>query len=520
MAVGQRVYRIAYLLDVIAHRKQTDDVLITMMYRSMLCHLELLSRPDFFRAHTNHGLYQALGMIAAVRRFSWWPTIGAFLPTAENMLREILHRQFFDEGTHREHSPGYHFMILQSLLKARLSGLIGGELGETLLKAERALMWMTRPSCLLVPFGDTDPRRLDSVAVDPVLYKDPELLHIITRGAVGRVPESGVRAYPQAGYAFARIHEGQANSAAYLAFQAGFHSRVHKHADHLSFIWCDRHRDILIDPARYAYAGKTSVGSELHKEGFWYSDSKRIYCETTRAHNCLEVDGRNYQRNKIKPAGSMLRMANKQDGLVVIDSEATHFKFVRHRRHVIMAPGHFLIVLDWVYDRSGTVHDYRQWFHFDNSWRLVADGGLIRAHHPGTETVAPLDLTAASLLREPMLGPIVRGQEKPLLGWQSDKANSLIPSSCFDVHRRTGKPAIFATLFTLSPDLVVDDVTSRFNATMKVGRVAWTDSFGRHLLQIERGADDKLNVRRSTQRFDVCDAGRDGGARVLNPLGA
>ena len=58
------------------------------------------------------------------------------------------------------------------------------------------------------------------------------------------------------------------DKASYLAQQAGFHSRTHKQADDLSFIWYDRGTEILIDAGRYGYLGRTETGSDLWNQGF------------------------------------------------------------------------------------------------------------------------------------------------------------------------------------------------------------------------------------------------------------
>lgn len=519
MAVGQRIYRLAYIADVVARDTRYSDEMVAALFASLDFHHHLLAVEKFFAANSNHGVYQALGQLAAARRFDYLPEHAAWRDFASERVSRLLDLHFTESGVHKEHSPSYHYMLLGSFSGAKSSGVIAQpDLAERIARMEGALAWMIKPDCHLVEFGDSDPRPMRQNEAMTQRLTDQGLRYALTEGRAGHASPSGVRAYLDAGYAFARLYApdvAQAPpNASYLAQQAGFHSRVHKHADHLSFVWYDRHRDILIDPARYAYAGKTPVGSELHAEGFWYSDPKRIYCETTRAHNCVEIDGRSYQRNRVKPFGSALLAATEQDGLAVTDCEMTVFKSVRHRRHLIMAPGHFLLVLDWLYDRSGEAHDYRQWFHFDNPWDVRADGAVIRARHAGGNGVAPLDVSAASLLDGPSLGPVVRGQEEPLLGWQSDKPYSLIPSSCFDLHLRSSEPTIFATLFTLSPELVIEPGASRFNATMKVGRAAWRDHLGAHQIDIARGEDDTLTVKRTTRLVRNA-ASASGGADAL-----
>ena len=61
---------------------------------------------------------------------------------------------------------------------------------------------------------------------------------------------------------------------------ASHHLEAHKHADCLSLIWQDRGETLLIDSGKYGYQ----------------RDRMRRYFQSTRAHNTVEVDGRDWSR--------------------------------------------------------------------------------------------------------------------------------------------------------------------------------------------------------------------------------
>lgn len=494
MAVGQRIYRLAYLLDALARLEDVDEAVLARLFHALDFHHRLLAREAFFRVGTNHGVYQALGQLAAARRFSWHEGNSSYLALATQRVRQLLDRQFFQSGAHREHSPGYHYMVMGSYIGAVASGVIEApDVAERLLCAEEALAWMIKPNGFITTFGDSDPRRIESSNKAVAhRYRSPVLRYVASGGAIGADPPVGVRAFHDAGYAFARLR-GSGGNEAYLAQMAGFHSRVHKHADDLSFIWYDHGRDILIDPGRYAYTEKTAPGSDLYREGFWYADDKRIYVESTRAHNTVEIDGRSFPRNGVKPPGSYLRYAGEQSGLAVTDCSAWHFRTIRHRRRLIMAPGHFLMVLDWLYDRSGASHDYRQWFNFDSSWSLVVDGSLVRGKSNDEIPASSLSFSATSVVSAPELSSIMCGQVEPVLqGWLSDRPYSLKPTSCFNLRAQKVGPTLFATIFTFGDALCIDTHLTRFNTTMTVGQVVWKDQHGRNVLEI--GEDESQNT--------------------------
>jgi hypothetical protein len=507
MAVGQRAYRLAYLLDVAARDSRFPDAEIARMLASLQFHLRVLAVPDFFRAHSNHGFYQAFGELAACRRFRDEPFAGDRYAAAAERVRLIVDGQFFPSGLHREHSPGYQYMVLGSLIGARTSGLIpSDDVAARIAAAEEVLTWQIQPGGSLLTFGDTDPRQAERGRFAADRFENPRLRYLISGGQIGERPQRGIRVFPEEGYLFARGDHPAAPGDPwwYLAQIAAFHSRVHKHADDLSFVWSDRGQEILIDPARFGYAGRTEPNSELSKQGFWYSDPKRIYVESTCAHNTVEVDGLSYNRRR-KPFGSALRYAGEQSGLIVSESDLRPINPVRFIRILVMSPDHFLLVVDWLLDRSGTTHDFRQHFHFHPTWTAAHDpaaesGRLLATHDQSGQRLAVLPLL-------PQQGKfrIVRGQESPdLLGWYSDKPYSLIPTTTLAAEQLATDHAVFATLFTFAPD--AEPAPASLTRTLRPATFAWSEGDDLLRLVITRGQDDQpVSVRLERLPLDKTD---------------
>jgi hypothetical protein len=480
MSVGQRCYRLAHLADLAARRPELR-VLFASLFRSLIFHQEMLARDDFWVSHNNHGLYQALGQLAAARRFAHLPGFAAYRQKAHERLADILGRQFFPEGIHREHSPDYHRMVLGSVTGAVSVGLVEDDgLKRTLARAVEALGWMAMPDGSLVPFGDTD-HRPGFVRAEHVAHlRDPATVAALT-GTGTIPPQTGVRAYQEAGYVFARfIHpHAPASQASYLAQQAGFHSRTHKHADHLSFVWSDHGTRILVDPGRYGYGDRTILGDALSAAGFYYSDPNRIYVERTRAHNCVEIDGTDHPRKNVRPFGSALRFAGEVNGLAVTFSEARYP--LRHLRTLILGPRRFLLVLDWIGDRSGAEHAFRQWFQMSPEWEAErVEEAVVRGR------AGDLRIDAASLIDGTRLSRIFRGEQDPMQGWISPRAGELAPAPSFHVEF-SGATARFATLFCLGGDLAIEHAA--LNGTLSSGQVRWRDAAGRHALMFKREQD-------------------------------
>jgi hypothetical protein len=182
-----------------------------------------------------------------------------------------------------------------------------------------------------------------------------------------------------------------------------------------------------------------------------------------------------------------LLYAQEKNGDAITYSKVIHFRSIQHHRQLIMRPGHFLLVLDWLKDGNNTEHEYKQYFHFGSEWDVSNQGDQIIGHHPGNEKAEAIALRATSLIAQSSIGKVVRGQEEPeLLGWLSNAAQSLIPTSCFHVYQCSDKPVSFATLFVFGKKLDINWQKTRFNNSLSAGRVVWSDDLGEQVLDITK----------------------------------
>ncbi|MEA2526338.1 MAG: hypothetical protein QOF73_3565 [Thermomicrobiales bacterium] len=495
MAVGLRAYRLAYLVDIAARDPRHDGEDVRLGLHALLFHLQLLSQDRFFRGHNNHGLYQALGELAVCRRFRDEPFFGERLEAARARLHDMIDRQFHPDGLHMEHSPGYHVMVTRTLIGARRSGLIpAAGAGTRLAAAEETMTWLIQPGGALLTFGDTDPTDVRQPPGIAENFDNPRLRYQLSGGAIGERPPGGVLVLKDEGCVFARSEapEKPGEPWWYLGQIASFQSRAHKHADDLGFVWSDRGGEILIDPGRYGYTGKTERGSDLARQGFWYADPKRIYVESTRAHNAVEIDGRSYDRTRA-PYGSALVSGGEWDGLIVTECQHRPIRSVRHIRLLAMAPGRFLLVVDWLFDRTGRKHDVRQHFHFHPDWTVAPDpsddtGQRLLAARAGTDQ----RLTVLPLLADQ--GPLcaVRGREEPeLLGWYSDKADNLVPCATVVSEHLATDFALFATLFTFGIDAAPAPQWTAGVRAMRPVRFAWEEAGTLVRIAIERADEGR-----------------------------
>lgn len=499
MSVGLRAYRLAYLYDAATRINLISDDEAQILWKSLEQHQAHLADDANIVFHNNHGFYQVAGQLAMGRRFAdRSPLMAQAYEQGKQRLAVMLQTQFSTDGIHREHSPDYHRMVYDTLKSMIDFGLVTDpETIDFAKRIEEALSWFVLPNQHIANFGDSDYRLLSRKPAEAQRkWQTAAMQYVVSKGEVGELPKNVLQIFPEGGYSVVRKPSKSApedfSKFSYLAQTAAFHSRTHKHADDLSFIWSEFGNDILVDAGRYGYLGKAEQGSDLWLDGHWYSDPNRVYCESTRAHNTLEFDNKNYPRKGVKPYGSALsRWTRDASGVFAVETECKHFKSIRRVRVLVFMPGNWLLVMDWFKDNENNPHDVKQWFHLSPSLQLLMD----RENYMVSVPSSPQPLRIVSLLPEPIPSRPHIGEEKPLMqGWWSSKERDIVPnySFCYDLSQvETG---VFATLFSFSNTLTADTEWSKTNISGRKGQFLWKDENGTHELHIERPADGEMIV--------------------------
>ena len=498
MAVGLRAYRLAYIYDEYERREKTDDLISRKLWSGLLAHQAYLDLDSNITFHNNHGYYQAAGQIAMGRRFKETsPTMAMALEQGLARFKIMLDQQFTKEGVHREHSPDYHRMVYDTLIGVLKADLIkDDEILSFTYKIEEALSWFILPNQYIANFGDSDWRlmRIKSSAADKK-WQTPMMKFVTTNGEIGNLKGDELKEFKEAGYFIIRSNNSSKDSNydqySYLAQTAAFHSRTHKHADDLSFIWYDRGHNILTDAGRYGYIGKAEMGTDLWKQGYWYTHPNRLYCESTRAHNTLEFDDNDYARKGVKPYGSATKRSKQYaNGLTVIETECKHNQSIRRVRVLIYMPNQWLIVFDWFKDNLDGIHDVKQWFNFAPDIKLsrVENGYFTKLDDES-------ELHITSLLEDAIASNIMHGVEEPRLqGWFSPAEREFVPSDAVNFSLSQVNSGTFATLFNFNG--ITQTIVNQNNVNSSGRRLSlnWQDELGLHKLEMQRDSELELSV--------------------------
>lgn len=501
MAVGLRAYRLAYIYDQYRHTIGDEDVISKKLWSGLLAHQSFLNLDSNITFHNNHGYYQAAGQIAMGRRFaSQSKVMSHALDQGLIRFKIMLNQQFTQDGVHREHSPDYHRMVYDTLIGVLKADLINDDdILSFTYQIEEALSWFILPNQYIANFGDSDWRlmRIKKSAADKK-WQTSEMKFVTTNGEIGTLGDKVFKEFEEAGYFIVRSNNSSKcnsyDSYSYLAQTAAFHSRTHKHADDLSFIWYDRGHNILIDAGRYGYIGKAEMGTDLWKQGYWYTHPNRLYCESTRAHNTLEFDNSDYTRKGIKPYGSATKRSKQYlNGLVVLETECKHNKSIRHVRVLIYMPNQWLIVFDWFKDNLNELHDVKQWFNFDPSIQLTKSENAYK-----TTLDDSTELYITNLLDGQQSSDVMRGLEEPKLqGWLSPAEREFIPAESFNFSLTQVSTGMFATLFNFNGEVFVHK--GKVNISGRQFECSWKDENGMHSLNLSRDDEQILETNYNIQ---------------------
>lgn len=376
MAVGIRssILSVLYLFSEKAARENISEAKHEALKTIVQDHAVSLSSKANWAHHSNHGYYQSYGLFAlASVATSALEKPKELRQLAVFRLLDYLNGKIGTDGLHLEHSTAYHNFILRALISIQpwLDSKTPREMEiysilDKMIAAQAALIM---PNGFFAPLGDTD----YALASGKLPFTDTQMENFPADLVHARFPDKNLthdRVFDGKSSGLIAIKSIATNKSHYLAMTGMFHSRVHKQADDLSVIWSENGCPILTDAARYGYDGKTELESELRAEGYYYDDPKRIFVESSHAHNVVEVDRKTYNRKTSPPYGSALTGAHYGDTFSIIEGEWLNPLGIRQRRITLLQPGKSLLILDRLTSADLQHHELSQWLHFFPCWNV------------------------------------------------------------------------------------------------------------------------------------------------------
>ena len=458
MGTGQRGALLAYILQrsltnqnfkwprVSKSQKEEHLDQIKMIIAAEI-HIHELMCEDRLASHSNHGLFQMAGLLALTSSLPFLSISAKGHEFAVKKIESMLQGHFFSNGFHKEHSPTYHVLICNYLHRLSVAGWLkdSPKLESLLEHSKKIAQFYIMPNGYFSPIGDTYMRATSA-----------ELCIFDVNEDINGQPSSppGMHIFPEGGVAISASNDEFGRADEHLVITAQFHSRQHKQADDLSFNYCVRTQPYIVDSGTFRYQ---------------YDLEERMFVESSRAHNTIEIDGLNSSRFRLDSYGSALTNAYQVGECVFIEGLVHHKRLtsptipnnqittdqctavnVEHRRMFIHKTGCFLLVIDEL--TSENIHDYIQWFHLAEHLQVnITSEKRIEVLNSDSSIHSTIHFVDQGTDKQEIIS--VKGQTDPeLQGWHSNDGLELKPNHSIG-RKVKAKSTVIATVFDLQNGL-------------------------------------------------------------------
>ena len=258
---------------------------------------------------------------------------------------EMFKSEITEEGVCVENSPFYHTYVM-NLFKDLINIHHTYELpiDESLLnsydKTKEFLVYITKPDRTLPAIGDT--YHSESSVNFYREHPNDELEYVSTKGEHGVTPKQIDKIYPKSGYAILREGWGRNDDfdkMTQLTFINTNQSKVHKHADYLSFELFSNEEELIVDPGHMGYE----------------KDSVTQYLKSYTAHNTLSVDLIDYDIRDIPLFESAyIEEQEKAAEIVAVKGVFTPDSTITFNRKIVYIKPNVFVLIDNVEQEENT----------------------------------------------------------------------------------------------------------------------------------------------------------------------
>lgn len=349
-----------------------------LFIQRQLAYLEGIFSPELslsnWRILEFHGAYIAASYFDEFSKSEFWQQ------QALDIICTCLPLQVTNDGFHWEQSFMYHHEVLLCsmellLIMQRQNKVIPRTLVDTVEKMARASSHLITPSGKQICYGDSDIESMsDLITLCQVVFPEinfgkfvdqrPSFRLITHYGASlldvpGKVDRSPLEqldfVHEDVGNYFVR--SGWEETDNFLFFKNGFLGSGHGHNDLLHIDLIIEGVPVLVDSGRYTYNP---------------NDPKRQFYKSTKAHNTVLVDDKEF--NHQKRAWATTKVANEVKRPVKVNQrvvflQGAHLGYIDQQilinRKIIWIKPDIWLIVDEGYTETEQTHDYQHFFHFN-----------------------------------------------------------------------------------------------------------------------------------------------------------
>ncbi len=402
---------------------------------AMTTHAKALLDPKQ-RGRANHALHQDMGLLALGCREDNQDWSRRAVQRASDDFTELVN----SEGVAREGSLQYQMLDHRWYLVLQARMLACGLAPDPAVFLRLKLMpdfigHATQPDGHVVAWGDTSMQKAPKVT-------DSLTEYVLSQGVAGPLPNKTFAVFPQSGYAFSRsgwfdTQTANEQSLVSVRFGPAMSTMPHAHEDAGAVSFYAAGKQILWQPGLYAYG-----------QGI-----QRTYVRSNEAHNVIDIAGVAYDRDK----GASLTESKHTSSYDLVGVRTSALKGADWKRTVVHFKEQNILLVD---DRvsqstSRTVHQ---------NWQFGADRSVKTGDAYASTSGSGSDATIVWAGTDPSV-KVAKGRTNPLLGWRSEKTNSMVKAPTVQASK-SGKDVRLTAI-------VVPTATSQ---TVKVLRTATHES--------------------------------------------
>ncbi len=407
-SVANRVVNFIHFYTHYKKNNVVDDKFDELLFLTLKEHGEYLVKDENHTFTNNHGIFQDRSLIALSVLFPSLPKSKMWYE--KSIERFMLHvdKDVSKSGIHLEHSDAYHIIVFR-LFSSIYEFLKFHEkeekrLKDLLYKMQEFLAYVYKPDMRIPMNGDSGPDSIGFIE-EGSIYNEL-LLYVKTKGLKGKVPMLA-KCYKDAGTAFIRNNWKIDSKQLYFRIFAAYHSKVHKHADDLSFVLSKGKTNFFIDSGKYNY-----------KE----QDNYRKYFRSSMAHNSITVNNETYPIHGSLINKSKIIQFIDNDNYVYIEAMHKLFTNVSFNRKVLYLKEREAFI---IYDdlKSNKIKRYSQIFNIgeDVSINVLSKNRIILESKIDKNKIELIQVNRVPEFKKYF------GSEEPIAGWQSAKFNQKKP---------------------------------------------------------------------------------------------
>lgn len=422
---AKRANNMLYLRDSLFRSGITlSDKTAKLFSKFFAAHAQFLSEEVNYSKGTNHGLDQALALLALANQNRSQPWSEKFSDLSLKRIRHEIQSGFASDGGHRENSINYQDFGIRQIRRAlrelrSCKGVRGRELetlGMYLDKAVSTLVHMITPTGRYPMIGDTEDIDYPDILAnlkDLPAYQN--YLYAKSAGTSGVPPIKSDLILVESGWAILR--SGWTSRAdLHLITKCAFNSRYHRHDDDTSFVLHAFGEEWITDGGLFNYEEGNLMRQHVRSH-YAHSLTAPNNGEATR--DIKVCDG----RNQIESSYSDSDVAWVQMVSFMFPGYISKRKIALARDGLVTTITDHLAPVRQVVDEGSCTTRF-----------LIPDDKVVKIEGSGVRVSGKdRDMIIRSNQVPTSIG-ILRGQREPeLRGWQSRKFNEVIPAQCIEM---------------------------------------------------------------------------------------